>query len=72
MSKIYQINKKSQHKNLESQKSNIIKSFARFHNLHQNLYDVNGEVTDQLKKSDNTFLETIVFKVTKILDPNPI
>ena len=51
-------------------------SLARFHNLPLNLYDVIGDVTDQLKKIwDNIFLETIVFEVTKILDPkhhNPI
>ena len=76
-SKIYQINKKSQQKKLgKSKKKTIITSFARFHNLPLNLYDVIGDVTDQLKKSEIiVFLETIVFKVTKILDPkhhNPI
>ena len=30
-------------------------SFARFHNLPLNLYDVIGDVTDQLKKSEITF-----------------
>ena len=30
-------------------------SFARFHNLTLNLYDVIGDVTDQLKKSEITF-----------------
>ena len=48
-----------------------MKSFARFYNLRLNLYDVIGDVTDRLKKSEIT----IVFKVTKILDPkhhNPI
>ena len=30
-------------------------SFARFHNLPLNLYDVIGEITDQLKKSEITF-----------------
>ena len=45
-------------------------SFARFYNLPQNLYDIIGDVTDRLQKIlDNIFLETIVFKVTKILDP---
>ena len=46
-------------------------SFARFCNLPLNLYDVIGDITNPLKK----FEITIVFKVTKILDPkhhNPI
>ena len=30
-------------------------SFARFHNLPLNLYDVFDDVTDQLKKSEITF-----------------
>ena len=30
-------------------------SFARFHNLPLNLYDVIGDATDQLKKSEITF-----------------
>ena len=32
-----------------------MKSLARFHNLPLNLYDVIGDVTDQLKKSGITF-----------------
>ena len=54
-SKIYQINKKSQQKKFGKSKINyylIMTSFARFHNLPLNLYDVIGDVTDQLKKSD--------------------
>ena len=48
----------------------MMTSFARFHNLPLNLYDLIGDVTDQLKKSEiNIFLETIVSKVTKILHP---
>ena len=30
-------------------------SFAKFHNLPLDLYDVIGYVTDQLKKSEKTF-----------------
>ena len=30
-------------------------SFARFYNLHLNLYDVIGDITDRLKKSETTF-----------------
>ena len=51
-------------------------SFTRLYNLHLNLYDVIGDLTDRLKKSNITFfLKIIVFKVTKILGPkhyNPI
>ena len=49
-------------------------SFAKFYNLQLNMYDVIGDVTDRLKKSD-IFPKTIVCKVAKILDPkhhNPI
>ena len=54
-SKIYQINKKSQQKKFGKSKIDIMTSFARFHNLPLNLYDVIGDVTDQLKKSEITF-----------------
>ena len=30
-------------------------SFAKFHNLPLNLYDIIGDVTDQLKKAEITF-----------------
>ena len=49
-SKIYQINKKPQQKKFGKSKMNYLTSFARFYNLSLNLYDVIGDVTDQLKK----------------------
>ena len=34
-------------------------SFARFYSLQLNIYDVISDVTDRLKKSDNTFLKRL-------------
>ena len=69
-SKIYQINKKLQQKKLGKSKINYFDVIPRFYNMPLNLYDVIGDVTGRLQKSEITFFfETIVFKVTKILDP---
>ena len=46
-------------------------SLARFYNLHLNLYDVIGDVTDRPKKSEITFLSKQYFsRLTKYSIPS--
>ena len=54
-SKIYQINKKLQQKKFGKSKVNYYDVIRQISQLPLNLYDITGDVTDQLKKSEITF-----------------